>query len=125
MMKFNIKTKLKLLSGIFIAFLLLVGGYLLWGLSDVVYTFKDTVNLENNITRKAEFLRELVIDAETGQRGYIITGENEFLAPYENANHQFKVVVIDLRESLKDNPQSLHILDEAGDDQSDSVHLLT
>jgi len=53
-----------------------------------------------------------VIDAETGQRGYIITGKSEFLDPYIKANDEFKKVINDLREKLKDKPQHLQALEE-------------
>ncbi|RUO52767.1 hypothetical protein CWI69_06915 [Pseudidiomarina halophila] len=44
--------------------------------------------LVNEVQVRAEVLRT-VIDAETGERGYVITGNEEFLEPYENAKRQF------------------------------------
>ena len=35
-------------------------------------------------------LRGTVLDAETGLRGYLITGERDFLAPYDRARDQWR-----------------------------------
>ncbi len=52
-------------------------------------------------------LRELlstVKDAETGQRGYIITGKEEFLEPYHAANKAIDQEIKDLRILTADDP---------------------
>lgn len=54
---------------------------------------------EENV--RAEVLRT-VIDAETGERGYIITGDEEFLEPYENAKRQFAKLAADWRSLARD-----------------------
>jgi methyl-accepting chemotaxis protein len=46
-----------------------------------------------------------VKDAETGQRGYIITGSEAYLEPYRSALSQIKPIVDDLRRLTADNPQ--------------------
>lgn len=42
----------------------------------------------------------LVVDAETGQRGYLLTGKEEYLAPYVNALPKIEVAFNRLREML-------------------------
>lgn len=44
--------------------------------------------LVREITVRTELLKA-VVNAETGERGFIITGNEEFLEPYENARTQF------------------------------------
>src|ERR1039457_3883657 len=46
----------------------------------------------------------LLKDAETGQRGYIITGDESFLEPYQAAAPAIAATVNDLRELTSDNP---------------------
>jgi methyl-accepting chemotaxis protein len=46
----------------------------------------------------------LLKDAETGQRGYIITGDESFLEPYQNADTEIATTVNELRELTSDNP---------------------
>ncbi|HEY5022207.1 MAG TPA: CHASE3 domain-containing protein, partial [Gemmatimonadaceae bacterium] len=46
----------------------------------------------------------LLKDAETGQRGYIITGNESFLEPYQAAGTAIATTVDELRELTSDNP---------------------
>lgn len=43
------------------------------------------VNHSHQVRRDLADLMALLVDAETGQRGYVITGRDEFLAPYHRA----------------------------------------
>ena len=51
-----------------------------------------------------------VLDAETGQRGYIITGEEAYLEPYNDARSHAQQNVADLRALTADNPDQQHAL---------------
>jgi methyl-accepting chemotaxis protein len=51
----------------------------------------------------ADLLSELK-DAETGQRGYIITGDESYLAPYQSALGAINGTLDDLRRFTADNP---------------------
>ena len=52
-----------------------------------------------------ESLRNLTRDAETGQRGYLLTGEERYLAPYTAALSKLNVSQAKLRELLAGDPQ--------------------
>jgi methyl-accepting chemotaxis protein len=54
-------------------------------------------------TELADLLSELK-DAETGQRGYIITGEDSYLAPYQSALIAIQRTLDDVRKLTADNP---------------------
>ncbi len=43
-------------------------------------------------------------DAETGQRGYLLTGEKPYLEPYERARVRMDAILSRLRQLMKDNP---------------------
>jgi CHASE3 domain sensor protein len=45
-----------------------------------------------------------VVDAETGERGYIITGDSPFLEPYRGAEQDAIAHIGDLRRLTADNP---------------------
>ena len=45
-----------------------------------------------------------VVDAETGERGYIITGDTTFLDPYRGAEQDAIAHIDDLRRLTADNP---------------------
>ncbi|WP_205503265.1 sensor histidine kinase [Rufibacter psychrotolerans] len=48
---------------------------------DVLYT--------TNIIRESERAQKLLVDMETGLRGYLLTGRQGFLEPYHEGQHQF------------------------------------
>jgi signal transduction histidine kinase len=54
----------------------------------------------------AEFLA-LIRDAETSQRGYLLTGDKQYLVPYNAALPKLDMTLDHLRESYGDNPQAL------------------
>jgi CHASE3 domain sensor protein len=51
------------------------------------------------------------VDAETGQRGFVITGKDEFLEPYTRANADLDRGYGELRSLTADNPRQLRRLD--------------
>src|SRR3984957_18429906 len=55
-----------------------------WNISTLASTNRLTVHTHEVLTQIEETL-SLLKDAETGQRGYLITGEPRYLLPYENA----------------------------------------
>ncbi len=53
-------------------------------------------------------------DAETGQRGYLLTGVESYLEPFKNANQKIHIVLDDLRTLTADNPRQQEELDRIG-----------
>ena len=53
----------------------------------------------------------LAKDAETGQRGYILTGELRYLEPYQTAIKKIEQKTTDIRELTADNPSQQRNLD--------------
>jgi CHASE3 domain sensor protein len=54
-------------------------------------------------TELADLLSQLK-DAETGQRGYLITGQDSYLEPYQSALASIKSTLADVRKLTSDNP---------------------
>jgi methyl-accepting chemotaxis protein len=65
------------------------------------------------VRRNVIELLSLLKDAETGQRGFIITGVDSFLEPYQAAISEVDKAVDDLRQLVADNPEQQHRLDSA------------
>jgi methyl-accepting chemotaxis protein len=65
------------------------------------------------VRRELESLISSLKDAETGQRGYIITGEESFLQPYEEALPEIRREYDALRELTADNPEQQRRLESA------------
>lgn len=54
-----------------------------------------------------------LIDAETGQRGFLLTGRNAYLEPYDAARTRVGQQLTDLRNLTADNPYQQERLEEA------------
>ena len=52
------------------------------------------------------------VDMETGMRGYLLAGKEEFLDPYKSGMKAFASRVKDLKATVSDNPQQMELLDE-------------
>lgn len=52
----------------------------------------------------------LMVDAETGGRGFLITADEDYLEPYNNAIHKIEGNLTRLRELVKDNPKQTEIV---------------
>lgn len=57
-------------------------------------------------------LGQAVLDAESGQRGYLITNRPEYLVPYRRARRDIEVSFAHLRASYADEPESLAVLSQ-------------
>ncbi|MBC7603011.1 MAG: response regulator, partial [Ramlibacter sp.] len=61
----------------------------------------------DQILRRANILQKLTIDKETGMRGFLLTGDEAFLAPYEIAKPRLKTEGEALKLAVADNPVQL------------------
>jgi methyl-accepting chemotaxis protein len=64
------------------------------------------------IDRLSELMSDLK-DAETGQRGYVLTGNDTYLEPYTAADASIYSIVKQLRDLTADNPDQGRRLDQA------------
>ncbi|AKJ08118.1 methyl-accepting chemotaxis protein [Archangium gephyra] len=60
--------------------------------------------------RSIREVRMMLLDAETGQRGYLLTGEERYLDPYHRATQQLDSQIDNLRASFADDPDQLNRL---------------
>ena len=65
-----------------------------------------SLQVENRISRVLSLLQ----DAETGQRGYLLTRRSDFLQPYQAAAPKIPQALADLREMTADNPEQQELL---------------
>ncbi|MDY6896598.1 MAG: CHASE3 domain-containing protein [Cyanobacteriota bacterium] len=52
-------------------------------------------------------IKKILVDAETGQRGFIITNKEKYLEPYISANKEIEQVIAKTKEKISDNPQQV------------------
>jgi methyl-accepting chemotaxis protein len=78
-------------------------------LTKTSYLVAHTHLVMRNIT---DILGQL-IDAETGQRGFLVTGDETFLEPYRSATEALPRLMKDLRELTADNQSQQKRIDQA------------
>ena len=104
----------KIAAGFALSFILLVL------IGAVAYrSMTSLTNTSHLVTHTHEVLEHiaevfsLLKDAETGQRGYVITGDEAFLEPYQTGSGNIPNVVKELRQLTADNANQQKRLDEA------------
>jgi len=95
----------KILSGhiISIFFVCIIIAFTLTRISSLVSTIQ-WVSHTHEVISKAHNIEKLLVDIETGQRGFLITGKENFLEPYTKGTIEHNEVMSELLELISDNP---------------------
>ena len=98
----------------------LIGGYLIAGLAMTILAYM-LLNSMNDLSSKFDFLVHhdtpvltnaqqltgLMVDMETGLRGYLVTGQTNYLDPYNNGRAKFEEIMAAEQELTSDNPAAV------------------
>lgn len=68
------------------------------------------VNHTNAVVDKLEESISVAKDAETGQRGFLLTGQSDYLEPYNGSAEKVNVLMNELKQLLTDNPGQMEKL---------------
>src|SRR6266849_3581506 len=94
----------KIAAGFTLAFVLLLGiGTVAYRSISALTSTSQLVTHTHQVLEHIAEVLSLMKDAETGQRGYVITGDDAFLEPYQAAVGGVHSVVKDLRQLTADN----------------------
>ena len=83
---------------------LVVIGYVSYEFVQVTINKGSWVSHTNTVLEKLEHLLSILIDAESGVRGYLISDNATFLEPYNNALAEYPKQFQDLKTLTSDNP---------------------
>jgi len=81
-------------------------------LSGIVKQFSFVIEHDTQVIANARDLAKLVVDMETGQRGFVITGKEEFLEPYNEGASGFEKLIEKEKELVSDNPSQVKALEK-------------
>ena|GEM_PF-557475 len=109
-MRWTIGKKLGVGFGVILLFILVFGIIVLVNTAKVKGSFSSVVDHDTPILINARRLSKLVVDMETGLRGFILTGEEEFLESYKDAAREFENL-IEEEKKLIANPSHIKILE--------------
>ena len=108
---------MKIKSKLFIAFSAIVTLTIILGIisydnaNRVGADFTFLVEHDLNVLQNAQELQKLVVDAQTGQRGFIITGDNNFLQPYYSGVSHFEALMQVEKNLVSDDPSQVQKLE--------------
>ena len=110
----DLKTKPKVLLGVLspMVLLLLLGGIAIYNINAITKT-NERVEHTFNVLADATGIVGSAVDMETGMRGYLLAGQDAFLAPYKNGSKSFFELVASLRKTVSDNPAQVKVLQES------------
>lgn len=69
-----------------------------------------TVSLQEDTARRLQDLMTMVVDAETGQRGFLLTNDTSYLEPYDQATVQIPSLIGALRKNYANDETGLELL---------------
>lgn len=109
----SIKTKPKILLGISIplVFTLVLGAIAITSISKITTT-AGWVSHTYNVLGRADAIVASAVDMETGMRGFLLAGKEEFLEPYNNGEQSTYEGITALQETVSDNPGQVARLGE-------------
>ncbi|MEM8837287.1 MAG: CHASE3 domain-containing protein [Pseudomonadota bacterium] len=111
-LRLNTKTKILLSSSVPIVVLAALGGLSAYSISSIVYT-TDKVAQTNHVLRDATDIVSSTVDMETGMRGYLLAGREEFLEPYQAGEDKTYDALSALSDRIAANPRQVERLREA------------
>ena len=72
------------------------------------------VHHTQEVIAQANLLTKQLLDMETGERGFLITGDETFLEPYHSGKREFDETLNRLIKTVSDNPTQMERLREIG-----------
>jgi signal transduction histidine kinase/DNA-binding response OmpR family regulator/CHASE3 domain sensor protein/HAMP domain-containing protein len=102
-MKLTLKSNLRLGLGISLVILILSSLASYVSIRNLIKS-ADLVAHSNQVMSKLDEVMSTLKDAETGQRGYLLTGNRVFLEPYNGARQKANALYDQIKLETKDNP---------------------
>ena len=87
-----------------------VAALLFWQVSNML-DLNSWVDHTDQVISQMNLVERLVIDGETGVRGFIITGDPVFLVPYHASASELPKAIDHLRNLVRDNPAQVERID--------------
>jgi methyl-accepting chemotaxis protein len=108
---FKFKTKLLAGYGIILSLMLIIAVVVFISVKSLTTNF-GWVDHTHKVLAKASRIQAAAVDMETGMRGYLLAGKEEFLEPYHNGRNTFISLTSSLSDTVADNPAQVQLLKE-------------
>jgi|GEM_PF-1940601 hypothetical protein len=121
-MKFGVK--ISVAFGIVLLIIGISGGQSYMGIQRLIEANRLVIHT-HEVRETLEDVLSLLQDAETSQRGFVLTGEDSYLEPYNKANRDLQKDIENVASLTRDNPEqqkSLQQLEKLSRDKLGEVH---
>ncbi len=110
----NLKVGSKIIFGFVVILILMIamGTTLLLGLEYLKNDFIFLVEHDQPVLSNAHKLAKLIVDMETGERGFLITGKEEFLEPFNAGIIEFNSLLATEKKLVGDNQSQIEIFNK-------------
>ena len=99
----SLKIKILLINSAIVLMLMLACGISYYGISKLNHA-NFWVDHTHKVVRKADNILAAAVDMETGMRGFMLAGKDEFLEPYNGGRERFYRLIGELKNTVSDNP---------------------
>lgn len=110
-MKFKLREKLLLPNVISLFLMLIIAVVVFVNINSLV---RDSNRVEHTykVIGDGNQLLMYLVDQETGMRGFAVSGDEDFLEPYTKGSRKFNELIIELQNTVNDNPNQVAKLKE-------------
>ena len=110
----SLRAKILLASSITLIFMTFLG---IESVS-IIYNLTNTkawVDHTHKVVGEALKIETAAVNIETGMRGFLLAGDEQFLEPLNSGKKSFNVLLSNLKETVKDDPNQLELLQNTKD----------
>jgi len=107
----KLRTQLVLGYAVVFLFMIAIAGAM-YRNSVTLHETEDWVDHTWEVKAYGNLVLKLLVDMETGERGFLITGKEVFLGPYEEGNRAYEKTMDSLKDLVSDNPIQVQRLQE-------------
>ncbi|GGK27334.1 hypothetical protein GCM10010965_20190 [Caldalkalibacillus thermarum] len=108
----SIKAKLYFSFSIAIVVMILLAVSAFYFLNRTQAEIEQILDHDFHLITNALTLEKLLVDIETGERGYLLTGNESYLEPYENAAQTIDHIFERLQADVSDHPEQMKQLEQ-------------
>ena len=109
----NLKLRSQLFAGngMILGLMIIISVVVYTSINSLLLTF-SWVNHTHDVLEVAADIEAAAVDMETGMRGYLLAGKDEFLDPYKKGDEKFSDLIGQLSKTVDDNPAQVQLLAE-------------
>jgi len=101
----NLGLRIKIIFGSAISLVVLsILGIVAYTVIGSLLKSAEWVDHTHVVIEKAMKVEAAAVNMETGMRGYLLAGKEDFLEPYINGEKKFNTLIVDLKKTVSDNP---------------------